>query len=96
MGRAGEVALSVVGRGGVPSGATAVVLNVTAVDASASGYVTVYPDGSARPLASNLNVGPGQTVPNLVVAKLGSNGKVCLYNHAGTVDLVADVNGYFV
>src|SRR5258707_7764268 len=37
---------------------------------SAAGFVTVWPSGQDRPLASNLNVVAGQTVPNLVVVPL--------------------------
>ncbi len=96
LGRHSSISLRVAGRGGVPATATAVVLNVTAVAATMAGYVTVYPDGVKRPLAANLNVDAGDTVPNLVVAKIGSNGNVRLYNREGTVDLVADVNGYFI
>ncbi|NND75486.1 MAG: DUF1501 domain-containing protein [Ilumatobacter sp.] len=96
LGRDSEVILRVAGRGGVPANASAVVLNVTAVAASAPGYITVYPDGVPRPLAANLNVGVGDTVPNLVVAKIGADGNIRLYNREGTVDLVADVNGYFI
>ena len=85
------------GHGGVPaSGVSAVVLNVTVTQPKAAGYITVYPDGATRPLASNLNFVAGQTVPNLVVAPVGADGKVDLYNgSSGTVELVADVSGYF-
>ncbi len=82
----------------VPSSATAVVLNVTAVNPTSNGYVTVWPTGTDRPLASSLNTQPGQTRPNLVVAKVGDGGKVSLFtfgDNNGTVDLVADIVGYF-
>ena len=94
------VHLQVTGRGGVPAHAadvSAVVLNVTVTRPTASGYVTAYPDGTARPTASNLNYVPGQTVANLVTVKLGANGKVALTSTSGgTVQLVADVSGYYV
>ena len=45
--------------------------------------------------ASNLNYVPGLTAPNLVVVKIGPNGKVALYNFAGTTDMIADVVGWF-
>ncbi len=94
---AGSLNLSILGRGGVPSsGVSAVVLNVTATDPISNGYVTVWPTGSAMPLASNLNFTPGQTVPNLVIAKLGTNGQVSLFNSNGSTDLIADVEGYFL
>ena len=92
----GTVQLTVGGVAGVPSGATSVVLNVTVTEPQAAGYITVYGDGTAQPLASNLNFTPGQTVPNLVVAPVGSNGIVDLTNgSAGSVQLIADVAGYF-
>ena len=86
--------LQVTGRGGVPGGAAAVVLNVTVVDAKSAGFVTVYPCGSDRPLASNLNFVAGSVVPNAVVSKIGDGGKVCLFTNNAT-QLLADVNGYF-
>jgi hypothetical protein len=96
VGAGGTVSLQVTGRGGVPAtGVSAVVLNVTATGATASSYVTVWPDGAARPLASNLNFVAGQTVPNRVMVPVGTGGKVDLYNFAGNVDLVVDVGGYF-
>ena len=56
--------------------------------------MTVYPCGSQQPLASNLNYVGGQTVPNAVIARVGSGGAVCLFVSEGT-HLVADVTGYF-
>ena len=47
---------------------------------------------------SNLNPEPGRTIANLVVVPLGTGGQVDLYTHlntAGTLDLLADVVGYF-
>ena len=72
------------------------MLNVTATAATEETYVTVYPEGVRRPDASSLNVGQGATIANLVIAKVGSNGKVRLYNDAGGVELIADVTGYFI
>ena len=92
--------LPVIGRGGVPNNVTdssvgSVVLNVTAVTPSAAGSLTVWPSGSPRPLASNLNFTPGQIIPNLVVAKVGSNGAVSMHNAQGSTGVVADVEGWF-
>ena len=67
----------------MPAGATAVVLNVTVTDPNYTGFVTVWPAGAAVPLASTLNYTFGQTVPNLVMVKLGAGGQVSLYNSAG-------------
>ncbi len=88
--------LSIAGVVGIPATeVTAVVLNVTAVDPTASGYLTVTPSGAARPPVSNLNMVAGQTVPNLVTVKLGANGKVDVFNAFGTTDVVADAVGYY-
>ena len=83
----------VAGRGGVPVSASAVVLNVTMVDAVDAGFATVFPCGGAPPNASNLNYVSGQTVPNAVVAKVGVDGKVCVFTFAAA-QLLVDVNGY--
>lgn len=83
------------GAGGVPDTATAVALNVTVTDATASSYLSVYPVGATQPLVSNLNWAPGETVPNLVIVPVGSGGQVNLYNHSGLVDVVVDLEGYF-
>jgi len=87
--------LSVPVTGGVPAGATAVVLNVTVTDTTAASYLTVWPGGATRPTASDLNWVSGLTVPNLTVVGLGPGGQVNAYNFAGSVDLVIDVVGYF-
>jgi hypothetical protein len=84
------------GSGGVPTDATAVVLNLTGTGATASTYLTVWPSGAARPTASNLNLVPGATVPNLVITGLGPDGAVQLYNDQGQAHAVADVVGYLV
>lgn len=84
----------VAGRGGIPADAAGVAINVTIVGATGPGFATVYPCGSARPLSANLNFSTGQTIPNLVLSKLGTGGKVCIYTHRGA-DLRADILGYF-
>ena len=90
-----EIVLQVTGVGGVPADATAVMLNMTSTDGTSGSFVTVYPDGETRPNASALNVQPGITTPNMITAKLGANGKVRIFNFAGSVDVLADVAGYF-
>jgi hypothetical protein len=92
----GSLDLQVTGRGGVPaSGVSAVVLNTTVVDPRGPGFLTAWPTGDVRPLASNLNFGVLQTVPNLVVVKVGAGGRVSLYNGGGITHLVADVAGWY-
>ena len=86
--------LQVTGRGGVDADAEAVVLNVTVTGAQASGYVTVYPCGSALPNASNINFVAGATIANLVISKIGTGGTVCIFTSAAT-QLIADVGGFY-
>ena len=85
--------LHVSGRVGVPAGADAEVLNLTAVDPTDAGFLTVFPCSAGRPNASNLNYAPSTNVANAVITKLGTNGDVCIYTFAAT-DLVADAAGY--
>ena len=79
----------------MPSDATAIVANITVTDTTAPSYLTVYPDGVARPTASDLNWSRGQTVPNLCVIKLGSDGNFRLYNAAGQTHVIVDVVGWY-
>ncbi len=98
VGPGGTVHLQVGGRGGVPStGVVAVLLNVTVTWPSQQGHVTVHGDGTAVPGTSNLNFVAGQTVANLVVTPVGSNGKVSLENSSGgSTHLLADIEGYYL
>ena len=88
--------LVIFGRGGVPlDSVSAVVLNVTVTRPSAAGYLTVFPAGSPQPTVSNLNFTPGQTVANLVIVKVGANGRVTLSNSNGATDVLVDLVGWF-
>jgi hypothetical protein len=78
------------------SGESALVLNVTVTNPTAASYLTLWPDGTPRPLASDLNFVAGQTVPNLVVVKLGASSPTFdVYNAAGSTDVVIDLVGFY-
>jgi hypothetical protein len=77
---------------GVPSNASAVVLNVTVVPHSNAGYLTIYPTGASQPFSSSLNW-TGGVVPNLVEVGVGSGGDVSIFAQAQT-DVVVDLEGY--
>jgi hypothetical protein len=81
--------------GDAPAGAAAAVLNVTAVDPTAPGFLTVFPAGTTMPTVSNLNFAAGTIVPNLVTVGLSSTGMVSIYNLTGNTDVVVDVEGYY-
>jgi len=96
IGTNATIDLTVAGVAGVPAaGVTSVVLNVTAADSSGpDSYLTLFPAGTVRPVASNLNFVAGETIANLVVVKV-QNGKVSIFNNAGSTQVVADVQGWF-
>jgi hypothetical protein len=77
------------------TGVSAVVFNVTVTNTSASSYVTLWPAGPPRPTVSDLNFTAGETVPNLVVVKLGTNATIDIYNAVGQTDLIMDMVGYY-
>ena len=94
----GTVSVQAAGTAPLPAtGMSAVVLNVTAAAPTGSGWITAWADGTTLPVASNLNFTPGQTVPNLTVTPLGTDGRANLYNGSpGSTQLLADVSGYFI
>jgi len=78
----------------IPTDAVGLSLNVTALDAIAPSFLTVWPDGE-RPEASSLNPVPGQPpIPNAVTTTLSNGGSFEVFNLAGTVNVIIDVNGY--
>ena len=83
---------------GVPStGAGAVAVNVTGVDATQTTDVAVYPtpNDDSFPLASNLNLLPHETAADLCIVATGLGGQIRLRNSTGELALVVDVVGWF-
>ena len=70
------------------------VINVTAVSGTASHSSRCIPAGrdGRRP---RISTSPGKVIPNLVTVTIGQGGFVNIYNAAGTVNVIADVEGYF-
>ncbi|HRW18232.1 MAG TPA: hypothetical protein P5181_05245 [Dermatophilaceae bacterium] len=93
----GQVVLTIGGRAGVPEGAAAVVLTLTATQPQTVGYLTAFPDGARWPLASTVNFTSGRSVPNLAVVPLGAGGRIRIGNGSGgNVHVVADIAGWIV
>ncbi|WP_316519935.1 PKD domain-containing protein [Kitasatospora brasiliensis] len=94
----GTVALKVAGTAQVPTGVSAVALNVTVTNTTADGHISTaaWKNLAEESDSSSLNYVAGQTVPNMVLSGVGQDGYVYLFN-AGwqPVDLLADVTGYF-
>jgi hypothetical protein len=95
LGPATSLTVQVSGVAGVPNGARAVILNVTVTNTTASGWMVVYPSTGSLPLASDLDWVGGRTIPNLVVATLGSTGAITFYNSDGSTDVVVDLAGWY-
>jgi PKD repeat protein len=90
------VTLTVTGKDSVPSGAGAVLANLTATGASTAGSITAYADGTARPGVISLSYSRGQTDTNADIVGTGTDGAIDLYNN-GTqpVTIVVDLIGSF-
>ncbi len=92
---AGETrVVKVVGTDMASSSATVVALNIAAVETAAPGFITVFPCGNDRPVASNLNFMAAQAVSNEVFVEPGTDGTVCIYSSART-HIVVDLNATF-
>jgi len=87
------VPIQIAGIAGVPSNATAVVVNTEVFQPSAAGYVRVTPFGSDASVAVQ-EFTAGQTISNLVTVKL-VNGKIQGKVSAGTARVLMDVSGYY-
>lgn len=87
------LSVKVAGRVGVPVGASSVVVNVTSTASSAAGFATIHPQGTDRPNASNLNFAAGQDIANSVIARVGTDGSICIFT-SSTTHYVVDVTGY--
>jgi hypothetical protein len=80
---------------GVPSTAQAYSLNVAVVPASTLGYLTLWPTGQTRPLASTLNSLDGRIKSNAAIVPAGAGGAVSVFASDST-NVILDINGYFV
>ncbi len=98
----GSIEVQVTGTGSsgnsIPAGAEAVVVTITAVASPSAhnGYLTAYPAGTLPPTASSLNYAPGEVVPNLVTVTIGTSGKISILSSSSGVNVVVDVEGYYV
>ena len=97
--------VQVSGIGGVPTDATAVIVNLTATDTTASSYLTAtpagatstaQPAGATQPLTTVLAWAAGQSVADLAIVPVGSGGQIALTNTSGSADVVVDVVGWLV
>jgi hypothetical protein len=88
--------VQVAGNAGVPpTGATAVVLNLTVTEPDSPGWMRATPTGQTAADTSNVNFDAGDVTPNLVVCKIGDGGRITIDGHGTGAHVVGDVFGYF-
>jgi hypothetical protein len=80
---------------GIPSTAQAYSMNVTVVPHGELGYITVWPTGQNRPVASTLNSLDGEVKANAAIVPAGTGGAIGVFATDDT-DVILDINGYFV
>lgn len=81
--------------GALPStGIAAAVVNLTAINPAADGFVTAYADGTAQPSDASLDYSAGATTSNTMIVPVGADGSIVLYT-SQTSELAVDVSGYF-
>jgi murein DD-endopeptidase MepM/ murein hydrolase activator NlpD len=92
----GQTLATIAGLGGIPpGGAAAVILNLTATNATGTSFLSVYPSNASYPNTSDLNISAGESRANHDVLRLGADGRIAIYNAVGRVDAIIDVAGYY-
>jgi Phosphoesterase family/IPT/TIG domain len=88
----------------IPSDGTAAaaVFNLTGTQGTVTTFLSVEPPNlqtglcpTAPPQVSNINLPPGSSLPNRVIASLGPHQDVCVYNALGSANIIVDVDGWF-
>ncbi len=65
--------------------------NLTPVGAATHGFATLHSSDDPSGDTSSVNFAPGSVAPNLAIAKVGSDGRVCVTNsYHGSVEMIVD------
>jgi hypothetical protein len=81
----------------IPANATSVSANITIdEDATLKSFLTVWPTGAPKPFTSANNAEPGLVMANSAILRLGTDGKLSVFNQRGAVNVIIDITGYFV
>lgn len=96
LGAKTRISVKVAGTGGVPAGVKAVLVNLTGIKPTTGTWLSAYADGSALPGSSTLNLAAGATRANLALVPVGSDGSIDIYDNSGNVNVVADIEGYYI
>jgi hypothetical protein len=88
--------VAVAGVSNISSSAVSMDANVTVTNTTAWSYLTIYPENSSFPTASDLNwTSGGITIANQTITELGTSGGISVYNAFGSVDVIMDVDGFY-
>jgi hypothetical protein len=79
------------------TGVTAVAIAVTVLDQTHTGYLSLFPDGTALPGTSNLDFPATGVDTNNAIVPVGADGSLDIYNYltGGTDQVITDITGYF-
>jgi hypothetical protein len=79
---------------GIPSGAGAVAVNITAIPKGPLGFLTAWKKGITQPTVSTLNSLDGRIKANFAILAVDTTQSISLYATDST-DVALDVTGYF-
>jgi hypothetical protein len=85
--------VQITGRAGIPTGATAAIVNIAAIAPTNGGFITAYPCDQPQPGASTLNYAAGQIIANGATIKLSAQGTICIFTQQ-PMHLIVDATGY--
>ena len=81
----------------IPTDAVGLTMNIAVINPTSASFLTVYPADASRPLAASANWTANQPpLSNAVTSDLSTDGKIAFYNLAGTVNIAADIVGYYI
>lgn len=87
--------IQITGACGIPAGARSAVANVTAVAPSTSGFLSLYPTGTAWPGNNTVSYRAARTRGNNAIVGLSGDGRATVYNSGAAQHFIIDVTGYF-
>src|SRR5207248_338557 len=80
---------------GIPAGASALLVNVTAAGYAANGWLTLYPNGQPLPPTSTVNFDAHEyAIANGAIMRVGAGGQVCVDAGQSASYVIIDVTGY--
>jgi hypothetical protein len=83
------------GTSGVPSGATAVLGNLTLINGPNTVFLTVFANGTMPPATSNINALGGQVIANNFTSQIGTSNQISVKCGFGPTDFIIDIFGYY-